>query len=157
VTPNDYVYLGCLADQEDTIWDSKESKTVYGKPGLPSLLLRLYNEKNMDVTACASASKRAGKRFFGLQRDTCRAGISLINALRHTARPGMCDTLCGPDNICRGGSRQDPLVSTSLYVMKTGKGKLSAAVAAVAAELWAGELWAALHGQNAPAFLSVQT
>lgn len=119
-TPNDYVYLGCVADKGDYIPPEWMEGYKVGNPGLPPLLLKSSNAY-MTPTTCASASKRAGKRFFGLQRDSCRAGASLISALRNSARPGVCTTLCAPDYICRGGGK-DPL-STSLYVFKTGKGK----------------------------------
>jgi hypothetical protein len=109
-TPNDYVWLGCVADEGDE-----------GKPGLPSTVLGDYALNYIQPTACASAAKRAGKRFFGLQGGGCRAGTSLINALRHSSKRGKCTALCAPDYICRGGGR-NPL-STSLYVLKTGKGE----------------------------------
>jgi hypothetical protein len=121
-TPGDYVYLGCVADQDDLVFNPKDGQLKPGTPGLPSLLL-VMGSKYMAPTTCASAAKRAGKRFFGLQRHTCRAGPSLINALRHSARPGVCNTWCAPDFICRGGG---PLV-TSLYAFKAGKGELSIA------------------------------
>jgi hypothetical protein len=123
-TPNDYVYLGCVADEEDVVYYDEPKP---GQPGLPSMLLTVYNEEYLNISACASAAKRVGKRFFGLQRDICRAGAGLINALRHSATPGACSTHCAPDYVCRGGSR-DPL-STSLYVFKNGKGEPWFAVA----------------------------
>lgn len=128
-TPGDYIYLGCVADQDDLVYDDQESRQKAGTPGLPSLLL---TTRDMYVTpaGCASAAKRAGKRFFGLQRHTCRAGVSLIKALRHSARRGVCDTLCAPDNICRGGGKF-PL-ATSLYVSKAGKGEVFVGLAHVA-------------------------
>jgi hypothetical protein len=119
-TPNDYVYLGCLADQDDWYYNTKTYEYQAGAPGLPSLLLTLSGTY-MNATTCATAAKRAGKRWFGLQQDTCRAGPSLINALRHSARPGVCKTQCRPDYVCRGGGK-DPL-ATSLYVLKSGKGE----------------------------------
>jgi hypothetical protein len=121
--PNDYVYLGCVADQ----YERNQVDVNGGTPGLPSLLLHAGNNY-MPVTTCASASKRAGKRFFGLQRSFCRAGTSLVSALRHSAKPGVCTALCAPDNICRGGSLGHA-PATSLYVFKTGKGELQAAAA----------------------------
>jgi hypothetical protein len=116
-TPNDYVYLGCVADQDDSFYNPKQDRYQTGTPGLPSLLL-MYSGRYMNVTTCASAAKRAGKRFFGFQQDTCRAGPSLISALRHSARPGVCKPQCARGYVCKF-----PL-ATALYVFKTGKGEL---------------------------------
>jgi hypothetical protein len=120
---NDYVYLGCVADQDDVVFNPKEGRLKPGTPGLPSLLLTMPGTYMAPIT-CASAAKRTGKRFFGLQEDTCRAGPSLINALRHSARRGVCTTWCAPDLICRGGGKTYQGVATSLHVFKNGKGEL---------------------------------
>jgi hypothetical protein len=105
------------------MWEDK-------KPALESYLLTTYasinmlDNTNIDLTACASAAKRAGKRFFGLKPFVCRGGSSLIRAVRHSARPGTCQPLCG-NGACRadGGMGSWDPPSTSLYVLKTGKGE----------------------------------
>jgi hypothetical protein len=112
-----------MADVEDIPQIGLEGS---GRPGLPSLLLA-SEAGYMNVTTCAAASKRVGKRFFGLQRYDCRAGTSLINAVRHGEGGYRCNTLCAPDYVCRGGGK-DP-IATSLYVLKNGKGELWVAAA----------------------------
>jgi hypothetical protein len=124
VTASDYVYLGCIADESDVT--TGPHGYAPGAPGLESLLLESRATPNGSPTKCASVAKQAGKRFFGLQGRSCRAGSSLIRALRHSDKPGQCTTLCAPDNICRGGHasiEQGGPVATGLYVLKTGKGE----------------------------------
>jgi hypothetical protein len=128
VTPNDYVHLGCVADVDD----GSDAFNYFPPPKPPALetyVLTNQTPEGLNLTACASAAKRAGKRFFGLKPRVCRAGGSLISALRHSARAGRCQALCEPDGTCRsleegGRGSWDP-ASTSLYVLKTGKGECS--------------------------------
>jgi hypothetical protein len=79
----------------------------------------------VDTTYCASAAKRAGKRFFGTKIGTfCMGGGSLIRALKASARKGVCDQPCAasdpPERKCGGGWGNQAM---SLYVLKTGKGE----------------------------------
>jgi hypothetical protein len=119
VAANAYVHLGCVAD----ILDGSDV-SVYGvsskQPALESFLQKGYDR--VDPPTCASAAKRAGKRFFGLRYEACRAGSSLISALRHSARPGTCGNQCALDVPCfEVGNGSPP--SLSLYALKTGKGE----------------------------------
>jgi hypothetical protein len=94
-------------------------------PGLEAQLL--HGNNAVDTTYCASAARRAGKKFFGTKISTfCMGGNSLVRALRYSKKRAVCDQPCAasdlPEHKCGGGWGSQ---SMSLYVRKTGKGALS--------------------------------
>jgi hypothetical protein len=115
---DDYVYLGCVGNVPEN--------PTQGDAPAPALETPLVSGTiPVDTTDCASAAKRAGKRFFGTSASSlCMAGSSLIRALKHTYKRAVCDQPCAdtdlPGRRCGGGGDN---YATSLYVLKSGKGE----------------------------------
>lgn len=131
VGPNDYVHLGCVGDVVDKtvlpLYDWPRSQKLALESFLFPVIVLPNDQPLNRPTDCASAAKRVGKRFFGLTPYSCRAGSSLISALRHSAKPALCDNLCDDEGsfTCRedGGGGNYDIPSTSLYVLKAAKGE----------------------------------